>query len=152
MCCLWHASMGNRTVGYNQCQLMFAFLLQGIWHLCLCMWIRVRTTSTVSLNWLDIYWGDLSFYVTLVQRSHPVGRSFHLPGESAGNGAHWTEAGGEISSPVEAPGGRLRDRLGGTNYRPADTQAAAGPLGGEIEPKTWGKRREQSMDSFLKME
>lgn len=88
----------------------------------------------------------------MVQKAHPVGQSFHLPGESVGNGARWREAGGEISSPVEAPGGRLRDRLGGKDYRPADRQAAAGPLGGEIEPKTWEWRREEFMDPFPRME
>lgn len=45
------------------------------------------------------------------------------------------EAGGEISSPAGAQGVRLRDQQGGTGYKPADRQDAAGPLGGEIKPK-----------------
>lgn len=89
-----------------------------------------------------------------MQRAHPVGRSFRLPGESVGIGARWREAGGEISAPAEAPVERLRDRLGGTGCRPADRQAAAEPLGGGSEPKTWartGKNQRTHPSSILKI-
>lgn len=66
----------------------------------------------------------------MVQSTHPVGQSFHLPVESVDNGARWREVAGEISSPVEALGERPRDQLGGIGYRPVDRQAAAGPLEG----------------------
>lgn len=87
-----------------------------------------------------------------MQRAHPVGQSFHLPGESVDNGAHWRGAGGEISSQEEALGERLRDQLGGTGYRPADRQAAAGPLGGERQSKTSAKTRRESEEPFTLIE
>lgn len=79
---------------------------------------------------------NVAFHLSSVKRAHPAGRSFHLPGESVGNGARWTEGGGEISAPAEVRGGRLKDQRGGTDYKPADRQVVAGPLGGEMKPET----------------
>lgn len=85
-----------------------------------------------------------TFEKLLEQSTHPAGQSFRLQGETAGSGARWREAGGEISSLAAAPGGKPRDRLGGRGYRPADRQAAAGQL-----PREQSKMRQEVRTAFL---
>lgn len=106
-----------------------------------------QTGQWVTINWCPFCtWTPITLSLTLTNEAslavaaHPGGPSFHPPGESADNGARWMEAGGEISSPTEALGETLRDQLGGTSYRPADRQAAAGPLGGERQPSSTTRR------------